>query len=194
MARRIEFDEEAVLDAAVRCFWAKGYEGASTRELAACMGIAGASLYNTFGDKHALYRRALTRYVEQNFQDRVKRIEGALAPRAAIVAFFDEIVARSVADEHRLGCMIVNSAFEYAQHDEEVRSAITGVLTEIEAFFQRTVAAGQADGSISRAESADDLARSLLATLIGLRVLARVRPEPGLLEGVVRPMIHLLEP
>jgi Bacterial regulatory proteins, tetR family len=46
MARPREFDEEAALDAAVQCFWANGYEGASIRELAASMGIAGASLYN----------------------------------------------------------------------------------------------------------------------------------------------------
>ena len=81
MARPREFDEEAVLDAAVQCFWANGYEGASVRELASSMGIAGASLYNAFGDKQALYQRALARYVEQSFQDRVARFEG-LPPAA----------------------------------------------------------------------------------------------------------------
>jgi TetR/AcrR family transcriptional repressor of nem operon len=193
MARPREFDEDGVLDAAVQCFWTKGYEGASTRELAASMGIAGASLYNAFGDKPALYRRALARYVEQNFQDRVRRIDGRLPPLEAIGAFFEEIIARSLADERRQGCMIVNTAFEAAFHDDAAQAAITDVMKQIEAFFRRAVEAGQADGAITKAETADDLARLLLAALLGIRVLARVRPERELLEGIVRPVMNLLE-
>ena len=155
------------------------------------MGIAGASLYNAFGDKQALYERALTRYVEQSFQDRVARFEG-LAPCQAISAFFDEIVARSLADERRKGCMLVNSVFEGALHDEAAQTPIVDVVRQIEAFFRRCVEAGQADGTITSAETAEDLARLLLGTLMGVRVLARLRPERELLEGIVRPVTRLL--
>jgi TetR/AcrR family transcriptional repressor of nem operon len=191
MARPREFDEEAAIDAAVQCFWANGYEGASVRELAAGMGIAGASLYNAFGDKQALYQRALARYVEQSFQDRVRRFEG-LPPCQAINAFFDEIIARSLADEQRLGCMLVNSVFESSLHDEAAQAPIIDVVKQIEAFFQRCVESGQADGTITSAETAEDLARLLLGTLMGIRALARLRPERELLEGVVRPVASLL--
>ena len=51
MARPREFDEAAVLDAAMDCFWRNGYEATSVRDLAAHMGITGASLYNAFGGK-----------------------------------------------------------------------------------------------------------------------------------------------
>lgn len=191
MARPREFDDEAALDAAVRCFWAKGYEGVSVRELASSMGIAGASLYNAFGDKQALYQRALTRYVEQSFRDRVARFEG-LPPRQAISAFFEEIIARSLADELRQGCMLVNSVFECALHDEAAQAPIIDVVRQIEAFFRRCVDAGQADGTITSAATAEDLARLLLGTLMGIRALARLRPERELLEGIVRPVMGLL--
>ena len=191
MARPREFDEDAALDAAVRCFWANGYEGVSVRELAAGMGIAGASLYNAFGDKQALYQRALSRYVEQSFQDRVRRFE-ALPPRQAISAFFDEIIARSLADEQRQGCMLVNSVFECSLHDEAAQAPIVDVVVQIEAFFRRCVVAGQADGTISSTETPEDLARLLLGTLLGIRTLARLRPERELLEGIVRPIRSLL--
>ena len=82
MARPREF-EDHVLDAAIQCFWAHGYEATSVRDLADSMGIGGASLYNAFGDKRSLFRRALDRYADQSFRDRVKRLEG-LAPRQAI--------------------------------------------------------------------------------------------------------------
>ena len=53
MARPREFDERAVLDAAVQCFWGGGYEGTSLRELIDRTGLTGASIYNAFGDKRA---------------------------------------------------------------------------------------------------------------------------------------------
>ena len=97
MARPREFDEEAVLDAAVNCFWAQGYEATSVRDLVEKTGITGASLYNAFGDKRALYRKALDHYIEGSIADRMRRCE-KLAPREAISAFLAEIVKRSLED------------------------------------------------------------------------------------------------
>src|SRR5258708_39246473 len=58
MARPREFDETTVLEAAMNCFWAQGFEQTSVRDLAEQMGITGASLYNAFGDKRSLYSQA----------------------------------------------------------------------------------------------------------------------------------------
>ena len=55
MARLKAFDEDRALDLAVDCFWSRGYEATSVRDLADSMGIGGASLYNTYGDKRALF-------------------------------------------------------------------------------------------------------------------------------------------
>ena len=193
MARPREFDEAAVLDAAVQCFWARGYEATSVRDLAEKMGITGASLYNAFGDKRSLYRRALDHYVEQSFGDRVRRFEKQLPPRRAIGAFFDEIIERSLSDKGRKGCMLVNSALEVAPHDREFQRAIAAILVQVEAFFRRCVTAGQQSREIATAHSAEDLARLLLGVLLGIRVLARARPERDLLEGLVRPVFTLLD-
>jgi len=191
MARPREFDETAVLDAAVACFWARGYQAASVRELAEGMGITGASLYNAFGDKRALYRRALEHYVESTFAARVRRVE-PLQPRQAIAAFFDEIIERSLADPQRKGCMIVNSALEVAPHDAEFQAVVADVLLRIEGFFLRCIQAGQRSGAVAAAQPAEDLARLLLGVLMGVRVMARARPERELLEGMVRPALALL--
>jgi TetR/AcrR family transcriptional repressor of nem operon len=193
MARPREFDEAAALDAAIQCFWSRGYEATSVRDLADAMGIAGPSLYNTFGDKRTLYRQSLEHYVERGFCDRVRRFESELAPRAAIGAFFDEIIELSLADDQRKGCLIVNSALELAPHDPEFQVALANVLRDMEAFFHRCVKAGQHTGAISASLPADDLARMLLGLLMGLRVLARSRPEPELLRGLVRPALALLD-
>jgi TetR/AcrR family transcriptional regulator, transcriptional repressor for nem operon len=192
MARPREFDETAALAAAMRCFWARGYEATSIRDLADQMGIAGASLYNAFGDKRALYRRALEYYLEQSVRERVGRLEASLPPLAAIRAFFDEIIRRSVTDRERRGCMLVNSALEMAPHDPQLRKAVASELISIESFFRRCVEAGQSGGTILRTQSPEQLAKMLLTVLLGIRVLARSRPQQELLEGAAAAALAVL--
>jgi TetR/AcrR family transcriptional repressor of nem operon len=193
MARPREFDEGAVLDAAVQCFWRRGYDATSVRDLIETTGLTAASLYNAFGDKRALYRKALDRYVENSIADRIRRCE-ALPPREAIDAFFAEILRRSLGDRQRKGCMLVNAALDVAPHDPGFKDAVALVLNRIEAFFLDRIRAGQADGTVARAVPAEDLARHLLGTLMGIRVLARVRPERALLDGAVTTALRLLDP
>jgi TetR/AcrR family transcriptional regulator, transcriptional repressor for nem operon len=192
MARPREFDEEVVLDAAVQCFWSRGFEATSVKDLIGKTGITAASLYNAFGDKRALFRTALDHYVEASIGERIGRCE-ALPPRKAIAAFFDEILKRSLGDREHKGCMLVNAALEMAPHDAEFQKIIAGVLNRIETFFLKSIKAGQANGTIARSMTAENLARHLLAVLMGVRVLARVRPERALLEGAVGPALAMLD-
>src|SRR5271165_664784 len=193
MARPREFDEEVVLDAAIQCFWSRGYETTSVKDLIAKTGLTAASLYNAYGDKRSLFRMALDHYVEDSIGERIRRCE-TLAPREAIGAFFDEVVRRSVNDRDHKGCLLVNSALEVAPHDPEFQKIVAGVLDRIERFFLACIKKGQADGTIARSMPGGILARHLLGVLVGVRVLARARPERALLEGVVAPALAWLDP
>lgn len=192
MARPREFDEATVLEAAMNCFWAQGYELTSVRELAEQMGITGASLYNAFGDKRSLYRQVLGHYLEQTVRDRVARLE-QLPPFPAIRTFFDEIVERSVTDKQRRGCMLVNSALELAPYDPEFQKLVAQEMIFIEAFFRRCIEAGQKDGTISAIRPGAELAKLLLSVLLGIRVLARTRPERAVLEDAANGALELLK-
>ena len=193
MARPRQFKEAAVLDAAVEHFWLFGYQAASIRELAASMGINSASLYNAFGDKRALFRIALARYVEVNIESPIRRVEEEFSSRKAIEGFFKDIVGYSLRDKEQKGCLLVNSALELDTGDAELKEVIKDVLVEIEAFFKRAVLAGQLRGEIPQTQRAADLARFLLGATLGIRVLARVRPERALLDGIVRAAMSSLE-
>jgi TetR/AcrR family transcriptional regulator, transcriptional repressor for nem operon len=193
VARPREFSEETALKAAAHRFWMYGYEATSVRDLAQEMGITQASLYNAFGDKRSLFQSALVHYVKNHFGEREKRIEITMGPRAAIEAFLQEIIEHSVGDTERKGCMLVNSALEIASHDPDLRFFVASQLERIEDFFLRCVVAGQQAAEISSAQSAGDLVKILLGVHLGIRVLARSRPERALLEGVVRPVLALLD-
>ena len=193
MARPREFDETAALDAAIDCFWRDGYEATTVRDLAAAMGITGTSLYNAFGDKRSLFRQALQRYAQRSTRERIARLELTMPPKQAVCAFLGEIVERSLDDRDRRGCLLVNSALEVAPHDPELGAEVAARLGEIEAFFRRSVTAAQADGSVPPDRDPADLARLLLGVTLGVRVLARSKPQRELLEGTVRPALALLD-
>jgi TetR/AcrR family transcriptional repressor of nem operon len=193
MPRPREFNEETALEAAIDCFWHRGYEATSVRDLAASMGISGPSLYNTFGDKHALFVQALERYLDHSTRARIKRLEESLPPKQAVRRFIEEIIERSVSDRERRGCFLINSALEVAPHDRELGAIIAERLGEIEAFFRRSIKVAQAEGTVPRDRVPKDLARLLLGVLLGIRVLARSKPDRALLEGVARPALALLD-
>jgi TetR/AcrR family transcriptional repressor of nem operon len=194
MPRPREFDETAALEAAMECFWQRGYEATSLRDLTASMGLTAPSLYNAFGDKEELFARALDRYLDRTTRDRLHRLEETLPPKKALHRFFAEIVEHSVSDRQRKGCFLVNSALEVAPHDAACRAVIAGQFDDIEAFFKRAIRGGQADATIPRAVDADDTARLLLGVLLGIRVLARTRVDRARLAGMARPALALLDP
>jgi TetR/AcrR family transcriptional repressor of nem operon len=193
MARPRAFAEDEALDAAMQRFWRLGYAATSVRDLGEAMGLGQASVYNAFGDKQALFARALDRYLDRNMRERIARLEAALPPRRAIEAFLEEIVERSLADPDRCGCLLVNTALEVAPHDAGVAEIVAARLRELETFFRRCTLAAQRAGSVARGRKAADVARLMLATVMGLRVLARVRPERALLEGVMRQALTTLD-
>lgn len=194
MPRPREFEEDAVLDAAIECFWRRGLESTSVRDLSEATGLGQSSLYNAFGDKRQLFARSLERYATQSMRARIARLEATRAPADAIRSFFRELIRRSLADPDRRGCLIVNSALEVAPHDAELRRVIEGYLVEIESFFLRCLERARDDGSFDPGHDVRDLARQFLGLLLGLRVASRARPQRELLEGMVRPALALLAP
>jgi TetR/AcrR family transcriptional regulator, transcriptional repressor for nem operon len=193
MGRPRTFDDTTALDAAIQCFWHRGYEATSVRELSASMGICGTSLYNAFGGKRALFVKALEHYLDGTMRARIRRLESTLPPKEAVRTFIQEVTERSLADRDRRGCFLINSALEVAPHDSELGAAIADRLGEIEDFFHRAIGAAQAVGDIPKERDANDLARLLLGVLLSIRVLARSKPDRALLEGVARPALALLD-
>jgi TetR/AcrR family transcriptional repressor of nem operon len=193
MARPRSFAENEVLDTAVERFWRRGYAATSVRDLGEAMGLGQASFYNAFGDKQALFARALDRYLDSNMRERILRLEATLPPRRAIEAFLEEIVERSLADPDRCGCLLVNTALEVAPHDAHVADVVAARFRELEGFFRRCVKGAQKAGTVARNRKATDVGHLMLSTVVGLRVLARVRPERALLEGILRQALAALD-
>lgn len=177
MARPRAFDESKVLTAAVEEFWARGYEGTSTRDLVKCTGLNQPSLYNAFGDKRSLYHRSLEHYLECSVRDRIRRLEVLPNAGLAITEFFSEVLNRTLTDPLHRGCLLVNSALEATAEDPNLRQAVATELETIRVFFRDRLNAFSKQSSGAVGIDSCQGASHLLSLLLGVRVLARVSPD-----------------
>lgn len=188
-----QFDRDEVLDKAMQAFWSRGFEATSMQDLVDCTGINRGSLYATYGDKRALFLAALRLYDEKKRRTLLADLEARHAPREAIRQLFLAFLAQTSERGGNRGCFLTNTALELAAHDSEVRRVVARAQAQIEAFFARTIRKGKAQGEIAAHVRAAESARGLLASLIGLVVLIRSRPERALLHAIADDAIRRLD-
>jgi TetR/AcrR family transcriptional repressor of nem operon len=185
MARPKAFDPKQALDSALHCFKQRGFNGASLSTLTQEMGVGRASLYATYGDKRALFMRALEDYAKATSGFFHQRLEAAEDPLAEIRAILHDVAAFSVCDDGRLGCFLVNSAAELAATDEEVRAFVAKSFERMEEGFANALARARAEGRLAADKDPVALGRFLFATVVGIRVLGKARADVNVLEDVV---------
>jgi TetR/AcrR family transcriptional repressor of nem operon len=186
MAGKKSFLPEQVLDKAIDLFWKQGYEGTSIEDLVQCMGLGRGSLYDTFGDKHALYLAALSRYLAK-YQGQVAEFQQQTGSLSEILEhFFQAVIEDLLSDPARRGCFLVNATIEMAPHDPEVNKIVQSALQELEEGFYHLVIKAQVVGDLSWTYDPHQVTHFLVGTLVSIRVLARGQQDRRVLQDVVK--------
>jgi TetR/AcrR family transcriptional repressor of nem operon len=193
MARPRGFEREAALEQAMRLFWARGYAAVSIQDVVEATGINRASLYAAFGDKRALFREAIEHYLTNVSAARLNRLERPGSAKAAIHGYFEELVAFTLGEGRRLGCLLTNTAVELAPHDEAMGGRLRASFAKVEDAFARAIRRGQAEGEIPAQKDPRALARFLLNAVQGLRVTGRVAPRKAALHDIVTVTLAALD-
>ena len=179
VGRPREFDEDVVLEAAMDAFQTKGYEATSLADLCEATGLHKGSLYQTFGDKHELFMRALHHYSEKEFRDTMAVAFNSDSPLENIRAVIHR-VCESVGDCK--GCLVINSMVELSPHDEEVKAAVNSFGEKRLRVMADMIGKAQAAGEIRAELDAEFLAQQLMVTMAG--IAATTKSLIGLEEGV----------
>ncbi|WP_203887080.1 TetR/AcrR family transcriptional regulator [Planotetraspora kaengkrachanensis] len=185
MARPRTFDEQDVIDRAMELFWTRGYETTSITDLTSALGVHPGTLYRTFGDKHALFLRALARYRERLADDFGPSLAegGPVLPRirAVLIGWID----LAAQEEQPRGCLIANTAGEVLPGDDEVASSVRCVFSVVEDGFLQGLRAAARQGEISAAVDLPAAAAMLTMLLEGLQVIVKADPDPRRLVSAV---------
>lgn len=171
------FDVDATLTKAMQAFWAHGYEATSMQDLVDATGINRASIYATYGDKRALFLRALRKYDVDVRRRMLEQLGASTAPAEAIATVFDRFIDQTSVPQGNWGCFIVNTALELAAHDSEIAELVNAAQDDIEAFFLAMIRKGQQQGEFAPGREAAQLARQALAAMLGMLVMIRSRPD-----------------
>ena len=184
LGRPRAFDPDTALEAALRVFWMKGYEGTALSDLTAAMGINRPSIYATFGNKEALFRKALDRYSERmtNFT-----AEALKEPTARAVA---ERLLLGTADllscpGNPKGCLMVQGALACGKEADPIRKELISRRATGEAALCERFRRAKLEGDLPARADPGDLARYVMAVTHGMSVQAAGGANRAALQGVI---------
>lgn len=189
MGRPMKFEPDVAVDKAAEVFWRQGYSGTTPLELVNELGIGKGSLYNSFESKHNLFTVALRRYCVERLEDLGEGLGDGGPMRPKLRAAIERLAGIGV---HERGCFLVNSVAELGHADEIVAEAATRLFDGIELAFQTAIETAQIDGEFGLGRKPQELASSLLATVVGASVLAKAGGNQARLGRVVDAAVESL--
>jgi TetR/AcrR family transcriptional repressor of nem operon len=191
MARCKAFDQDEALQRATELFQDKGFEATSIQDLVDHLGISRQSLYDTFGDKQALWLASLERYRQAGRRPFADLLEGPMPLRKALGALFTLVLDRLLAPDGRC-CLMAHAALERAADDPETRACVGNNLDQLFALFEARLRRAQSEGELGPGHDPAALARFLQNAIHGLQVTARSGAGRRDLEGIVRVTLSVL--
>jgi TetR/AcrR family transcriptional repressor of nem operon len=193
MARSKDFDQKEVLGKAIDLFWHKGYNGTSMQDLVDGLGISRSSLYDTYGDKHTLFIKALESY-QGEASGKVCEIVNSAEPAKAIIRRILEYITGGLLDDkNHKGCFVVNAEVEVAPHDRLVSQMICNSDQQVEDSFYRVIKHGQDKGEIAAGKDARALARFTFNTVKGIRVTAKSTTDKAVFDDIINMAVSVLD-
>jgi AcrR family transcriptional regulator len=178
------FCADEALTAALRVFWSKGYEGASLSDLTEAMGITRPSLYAAFGNKEALFRKALDLYE----REKLAYVSEALAaPTAREVAerMLRGALALQTNECEPKGCLGVISSVACGTEAESIRAHVIARRESSHRAMIERFERAKAEGDLPAHVEVQGLTAYLLALLQGMAVQAGSGASAGQLEALI---------
>ncbi|MGZ4738497.1 MAG: TetR/AcrR family transcriptional regulator [Ilumatobacteraceae bacterium] len=171
---------EKTLDIAERLVQVRGFNGVSYADVAAELGITKAALHYHFASKaelgEALIRRYTTRF-EAALHDIDQRTSDPLSKIAAYAGIYLDVV-----QQQRM-CLCGMLAAEYQTLPQPMRDAVVRFFDINETWLEHVLEVGALAGTLHPRGSARDSARTVISTLEGAMLVARLRDDPGRLEA-----------
>ena len=167
------FDEAEALERATQVFWSKGYDGVTIDDLVDGMGVGRPSLYAVFGDKRAIFLRALKEYAERKGAAATKALLTPSLLRDSIAGFLRFAVESATEKGSARGCLMICVAplVEDAEVRHFLQSAVAGGVALLENRFRDGIGSGEIPHDFpvgARAIQATDFARGLtMRALLG---------------------------
>jgi AcrR family transcriptional regulator len=179
-----EFCVDQALAAALGVFWSKGYDGASMADLTEAMGITKPSLYAAFGNKEALFHKALDLYEAEKLQYTREALKQPTA-RAVAEHFMRGAIEAQTGSCDPKGCLSVISATACSGEATSIKADVIKRRKSSQAALVERFEQAKRDGDLPAHIDVDGLTAYLFAILQGMAVQAGSGASREDLERVV---------
>ncbi|MCC7173237.1 MAG: TetR/AcrR family transcriptional regulator [Planctomycetes bacterium] len=189
-----QFDPDRALEKARDLFWRRGYDGTGVADLEAELGIGRKSLYDTFGNKRALYLRALEHYGSTVIAAICAGLERPDSDALANLERVLDKLARHHGSRESLGCLLGVGMAQAARDDAELIAVLRAWLARLESAFEAVLHRALAAGAVRADVHPRDVAAQLVALTQGLALMGRISSSSSAARAAVRAALDGLRP
>lgn len=156
MSGKSQYDESAVISAAVGVFWRYGYATASISDLTEATGLSRSSIYQRFGDKDGLFNEALERYVERV----ITRMESTrkASAKESVEALLRDFFPADPKAQRPSGCLLSRSCVEKADLSAVAQVAVNNGIDRQHKVFLEILKYGVTQGELGQSVNLEALA------------------------------------
>ena len=193
MARPREFNYDQVVLKVTDLFRAKGFHATSMDEITKATGLKKGSLYSAFGNKEALFRLALRKYIGEGPFERLQLDPPPSNPIEALVSLYRQLIRESqVANLGKNGCLAFNSGLEFGNQRTKLSRFVLQEVDRLEGFFRELIEEAKASGFLSKDLDTRKATFRVFAAAFTIREMAKFRPDRELLIEIANSALESL--
>jgi TetR/AcrR family transcriptional repressor of nem operon len=186
-----QFDEDALLEAALAAFWQNGFVATSMIDVAEVTGVQRGSLYNAYGDKEQLFLLAYERYAGR-FLDSVRQALSHPDPVVALTTLFKQVVDNMSEGAPSRGCITTKTAIELPLAGKAIEARVRQLIEDFTALIRDALSTPAARRKLG---CDPEIAADLVVTFTrGLAVMERAFHNPRHLEKMSEQFVRTLLP
>jgi TetR/AcrR family transcriptional repressor of nem operon len=165
MPRNKEFDYDEKLKTARNLFWKKGYNATTMNDLVDAMQINRSSLYLAYGNKHDLFLKSLSEYIQKKDKQYTQAAKKSEEPLKAISNIINSVFESAIRDTN---CLFTNSVFELALSDNEVSELLKKQTLKAVKLFEKYLRQAKEEGTLVSGKDPLLLAHFLVSGLVSI--------------------------
>ncbi len=169
MPKSTLFNREEILDKLIPLFIGKGYNGTSMQDIVDHTQLNRSSIYNTFGEKMALYEAVIKHFAKKQEHLLEKILSYNTNSKEALKIFFKEIFLGNTSEDTN-GCLITNCSLEMASDHEDLRDLVHQNKQEMLQVFEQIVSIGISNGDFEEKTNSKTTSLLLYNNFSGLKV------------------------
>lgn len=192
MPKPKKFNEKEALNVIMDVFWQKGYDGTSIDDLLQKLKIGKQSLYNAFGEKKAIFKKALDQYYVMS----TEILDTLNSQNASFSDIKDYFLVRHTAfsftDYNHKACFVGNTISNMSQEDQQLAEFALNYLKFVESAFENALICALRKGEIKGDLNVKSTAKYLVTMAYGLGILARAKENENELKSMIELSLSFL--